>query len=148
MFMDDIYAVIQVKQKLQGASSPSVERGYYMFMILYPMPYFKGSIKYAPGHTVKYVLCQLQINTLCVLDFVHNPLITVHALTLALSNEMVSSLLFFQTSLPWQSIGPGLCLPSLHTVSMQSITGPWKQAYVIVSNHFHAMIVEPIESTY
>lgn len=56
MFMDDIYAVIQVRQKLQGASSPSVERGYYMFMILYPMPYFKGSIKYTPAHTVKYVL--------------------------------------------------------------------------------------------
>ena len=25
-------------------------------MILYPMPYFKGSIKYTPAHTVKYVL--------------------------------------------------------------------------------------------
>ena len=52
MLMDDIYAVIQVRQKLQGASSPSVERGYYMFMILYPVPYFK----YTPTHTVKYVL--------------------------------------------------------------------------------------------
>lgn len=54
MLMDDIYAVIQVRQKLQGASSPSVERGYYMFMIYctHAVPYFK----YTPTHTVKYVL--------------------------------------------------------------------------------------------